>query len=511
MKWELRTVDNLEYEIVTEDDGSRYVEVSFGSTVTGPVIIRSEIDGIPVTRIRYMAFWGNRKLTEVTIPSSVTSIGERAFASCDGLVSVEIPPSVTDIEACAFWDCENLRNVTISSGVKRIGESAFAGCSRLTGVVIPRSVENIGDFAFTKSPKLKKLSIQAGNVKIGERAFYECESLESVAICGGVAEIGDWAFAKCENLNEVVFDEGVRSIGRESFWRCYGLTEVSLPSSVANIGCAAFAECRNLKAYNVVKDNSEYKSEDGLLLSKDGKVLFAVPCRLTRVTIPHGVECIFDSAFSGCDGLTDVTIPPSVKQIGEFAFGRCCRLVNMTIPDNVREIGEYAFCGCHCMKKLTLPDRFKARTDLHDADTLLHGKSEKHVRVTQEIALGDDLEFSVQMNFRIENRMKSVDSRENCSKQVNLCLDVTGKKIEWKIGQDINWCSFDICAGHLIKRSYNRLAAFADKFRTDEINLLIRFLDYILAYFKTDGHLLPDDQVHKIQDEIMQCRKALSI
>ena len=87
-------------------------------------------------------------LTSVTIPSSVTSIGEDAFYYCNGLTSVTIPEGVTSIGRGAFCECYGLTSVTISEGVTGIGGSAFSDCSRLTSVTIPSSVTSIGGNAF---------------------------------------------------------------------------------------------------------------------------------------------------------------------------------------------------------------------------------------------------------------------------------------------------------------------------------------------------------------------------
>ncbi len=87
-----------------------------------------------VTSIGDLAFSRCSGLTSVTIPNSVTSIGNYAFYGCSGLTSVTIPNSVTSIGDKAFWYCSGLSSVTIGSGVKNIYTSAFAKCSELTDV-----------------------------------------------------------------------------------------------------------------------------------------------------------------------------------------------------------------------------------------------------------------------------------------------------------------------------------------------------------------------------------------
>ena len=106
------------------------------------------------------AFYGCSSLTSVTIPNSVTSIGDYAFDGCSGLTSVTIPNSVTAIGNSAFDGCSGLTSVTIPNSVTSIGESAFCGCSGLTSVTIPNSVTSIGKSAFYGCSGLKEVCSQ---------------------------------------------------------------------------------------------------------------------------------------------------------------------------------------------------------------------------------------------------------------------------------------------------------------------------------------------------------------
>ena len=95
----------------------------------------------------------------VTIPDSVTSVGNGAFFGCSGLTSVAIPDSVTSIEMHAFQFCKGLTSVTIPNGVTSIGQDTFANCSGLTSVAIPVSVTSIGEDAFYGCSRLTTLMI----------------------------------------------------------------------------------------------------------------------------------------------------------------------------------------------------------------------------------------------------------------------------------------------------------------------------------------------------------------
>ena len=112
-------------------------------------------------------------MTSVTIGSGVTSIGEWAFAYCDGLTSVTIPNSVTSIGGSAFSYCSGLTSVTIPNSVTIIRYAAFSGCSGLTSVIIPNSVTSIWSEAFRDCPELLDVYCYAEKVPSTDSyAFY---------------------------------------------------------------------------------------------------------------------------------------------------------------------------------------------------------------------------------------------------------------------------------------------------------------------------------------------------
>ena len=249
------------------------------------------------------AFWYCRSLSEIVIPSSVTSIGDSAFSGCYSLSEIVIPSSVTNIGDWAFSGCDSLSEIVIPSSVTSIGDHAFSGCASLSEIVIPSSVTSIGDSAFSWCSSLKYISIPKsviclnGNPFAGwngkleclspnfvyeddvlfnkdksriisfrnrnvksyvipssvtsiDRAFSWCRSLSEIVIPSSVTSIGDWAFYGCDSLLEIVIPSSVTSIGDCAFWDCYSLLEIVIPSSVTSIGDSAFNECKftdNLK------------------------------------------------------------------------------------------------------------------------------------------------------------------------------------------------------------------------------------------------------------------------
>ena len=203
-----------------------------------------------VTSIGDWAFYDCRSLSEIVIPSSVTSIGDWAFSGCDSLSEIVIPSSVTSIGDRAFYGCRSLSEIAIPSSVTSIGDSAFSWCSSLSEIVIPSSVTSIGDSAFSRCDSLSEIVIPSSVTSIGKGAFSWCSSLSEIVIPSSVTSIGDWAFSGCDSLSEIVIPSSVTSIGKGAFSWCSSLSEIVIPSSVTSIGDWAFYRCKfpdNLK------------------------------------------------------------------------------------------------------------------------------------------------------------------------------------------------------------------------------------------------------------------------
>lgn len=164
--------DYLYYDTNGNDTEAIITDCEYSAT---EIVIPSEINGLPVTKIDYGAFYNCTRLTSITIPSSVVNIYGTAFENCSKLTSVTIPDSVTSIGEKTFSYCYALESVTIQGGVKSIGEEAFARCSKLASITIPDSVTNIYRDAFYRCSSLtdvyyggsetewKKIYIDFGN------------------------------------------------------------------------------------------------------------------------------------------------------------------------------------------------------------------------------------------------------------------------------------------------------------------------------------------------------------
>ena len=159
-----------------------------------------------VTSIGDCAFYGCKSLTSVTIPDSVTSIGYRAFEDCSSLTSITIPNSVTSIEDYAFYGCISLTSITMSDNVTIIGEHTFEDCSSLTSITIPNSVTSIGDYAFShcnnlisKQTNYKAFDIIDNNIMCMDYTFKPNEWAEEIT----EIELCKKGYHFCTNLFEI--------------------------------------------------------------------------------------------------------------------------------------------------------------------------------------------------------------------------------------------------------------------------------------------------------------------
>lgn len=147
------------------------------------VTIPSRYKGKPVTMIDHAAFH-NSAVTSVTIPDSVTSIHDSAFAYCSSLTNISIPNSVTYIGSFAFEGCTKLESITLPSSLLTISEFLFYDCSQLTTIHIPDSVSSIRQYAFYNCGKLETIRIPVSVTSIGSYAFDDCPSSMTVTYSG---------------------------------------------------------------------------------------------------------------------------------------------------------------------------------------------------------------------------------------------------------------------------------------------------------------------------------------
>ena len=297
----------------------------------------------------------------MTIPDSVTSIGERAFWGCSGLTNISVGAGNATYSSVngllLSKDGTTLINgvngdVTIPDSVTSIGRSAFSGCSGLTSVTIGNSVAKIIEYnpengayenAFGGCAQLAFFSVDPANAAYKSQNGLLLSRDGKTLVCGvngdvtisdSVTSIGESAFYGCSGLTSVTIPASVTSIGYCAFYGCSGLTSVTIPDSVTSIHGSAFNKCSGITSVTIP---SRWALSSIFPQSYSS---------ITNVTIPSGSTGIANSAFEGCAALTSISIPDSVTSIGNKAFYNCTSLERLAIPEGVKSYGADCFEGC---------------------------------------------------------------------------------------------------------------------------------------------------------------------
>ncbi len=333
---------------------------------SGNVVIPAMIDGKPVTEIGDEAFFV-KSVYSITIPSTVTRIGARAFyVGYDGPTLV-IPPTVTHIGDEAFARCMRLQAVTVPASLKETGVDVFSGCSGLKSVTLEPGLAEIGPGMFNYCWSLPQITIPASVTRIGDRAFAGCRSIADLRLSSGLSEIGDRAFEGCAGLKDIAIPSTVTRIGDQAFFYCRGLGSISIPGSVDSIGDEAFYQCPRLGSVTfgngIRKIGSKAFSQNPITridlpdsLIELGIGTFEDCVKLAKVSLSNALVEIPDRAFYGCKSLHKVVIPASVKRIGVSAF-QITGLNSIELGKSLREIDDYAFADCNGLSRMTFPPK----------------------------------------------------------------------------------------------------------------------------------------------------------
>lgn len=282
-------------------------------------------------------------LTSITLPNSLTSIGESAFRSCTSLTSIILPNSLTSIGESAFEYCWSLTSITLPNSVTSIGEFAFDNCTSLTSITLPDSIISIRQSTFGRCKKLASITLPNSVINIDWRAFEGCSGLTSIVIPNGVTNIGENVFSECISLTSITLPNTVTSIGESAFNGCASLTFIALPDSIISIGRSAFSGCKSLTSITFPDSIKNIESET-----------FSGCIKLESITLPSTIEAIYDGAFQNCFSLRIINFPDNLKSIGDNAFRNCSALGSIELPMELESIGSGAFSSCTRLREITV-------------------------------------------------------------------------------------------------------------------------------------------------------------
>ena len=259
--------------------------------------------------------------TDCIIKDGTITIANNCFYACQ-LTSVSMPDSLKFIGDGAFQHCDNLESITIGDNVLVIGSYAFASCDNLKDVNLPSNLEIIDAGAFYSCINLKSITIPESVIEINDNAFSNCSSLETINFPENLKYIGDSILSNTAWFNYrgkglIVYDDWVYGYKGDMPQNYI----VAIDKNIKGVASCSFVGDSNVSEFNVVSDNENLSSVDGVLFNKDKTVLMQYPKGKygTDYIIPDTVEEIYPYAFYNCY-ISNITIGKNLKKIGYGAF-----------------------------------------------------------------------------------------------------------------------------------------------------------------------------------------------
>ena len=294
-----------------------------------------------VTTIGYSAFYKNANLTKVVMNSPVAVIDEYAF-DASHLTAIDIPSSVTTVKKYAFGSINGtISKVTIRVPDTTVDSTAFSG-DTITDLCFGGYSDNWNSSSWKTALTDKYTNIHywywVSNGKLLEYFGYST----GFAVPSGVTEISSGAFSRSPQMNAITISE-----------------------TVTTIPASTFDALKSLTAINVNANNTTFKSDGGILFTKDGKTILRYPIAKTGTSysIPTTVTTIGNSAFYWVRNLESITIPSSVTKVEAYGFDSCPKIKIITIPSKVTTIGFRGFGYMTGLKYLNIQAKTPTTVD----------------------------------------------------------------------------------------------------------------------------------------------------
>lgn len=274
---------------------------------TDIIINDTALEGIPFTAISEKAFFNDKQLTSLSLPSSVERVDSLAFEGASNLKTITFSDSgkgLKKIDSLAFKDCSSLESIDLSNAeITEIPVRAFENCTSLKSIKLPSTVTKIADNAFAGCSNLEEI-----------KGLEQCK----------ISELSATAFDGCVRLKDINLSNAtIAAIPNQIFSGMRGLISATVPKTVTSIGTEAFYACKNLEMINGLSD-----------------------CDITKIG---------EKAFYNCWSLKEADLSrSSFTVLPASAFKGDTALLSVKMPESLNEIGNEAFYGCSAMKKLDL-------------------------------------------------------------------------------------------------------------------------------------------------------------
>ena len=350
-------------------------------------VIEGATDGTSqLKEIDSHAFLNCKKLASITLPNSVTYLGDDdptskeggVFEGCESLTSFTFPSSYAsrNLPSFTFKNCTNLATIHWNGyNPKRLNKNAFENCDKITWAQIPQSVEELGDNCFYLCDALT--SVDLSKIKKMDTGVFWATPLTSVEWPAAVTEIPAntfWACGKLTTIKGIPGQPGawdnITKIGENAFNQCTALTTIKLPAELKTIDAQAFRSCDHLATVDygtkveTIGDGAFWytRALKKFFFKGSVKTLGADAFRESGLTCVHlkGDMTIGKEAFMDCKSLKYVEFPATslttqpLTYVAESMFAGCTSLPFITLPSTVTEIKDNAFKGCSSLKYVNI-------------------------------------------------------------------------------------------------------------------------------------------------------------
>lgn len=337
-------------------------------------LVSVNMEDTSIRQISSNAFDGCTSLKVVTLPKSLTSIGDYAFRDCSSLSSLNFGNMLSAVGQQAFTGCHSVAQVTVTS--RDVPDKFFADTTIDSDYTLTLSdeVQTLGTRAFDGCENIVSLSIGKRLISIGESAFRGCSRLTGITLPETVRALGEKAFADCGSLKQVSLNDGLERIDRNAFMNCGSLTEMVIPASVSVYQYYPSGELNIFAGTPLTKLTIGKDDPDGgvgISVLETG-MLAELDDTLEELTLRDGVEIIKESAFSHwyydyCfEKLKKIILPSGLLSIERGAFAGLSALesaqpaqyagaLGLRLPEGLQTIGESAFSGCIALTEVIIP------------------------------------------------------------------------------------------------------------------------------------------------------------
>lgn len=310
---------------------------------TDIIINDTALEGIPFTAISEKAFFNDKQLTSLSLPSSVERVDSSAFEGASNLKTITFSDGgkgLKKIDSLAFKDCSSLESIDLSNAeITEIPARAFENCTSLKSVKLPPTVTKIANNAFSGCSKLEEIKglEQCKISELSATAFDGCVRLKDINLSNAtIAAIPDQIFSGMRGLISATVPKTVTSIGTEAFYACKNLEMINGLSDcdITKIGEKAFYNCWSLKEADL----------SGSSLTVLPASAFKGDTALLSVKMPESLNEIGNEAFYGCSAVKKLDLNNTrLTTIGDSALSDMTSLMYINLPDTVNSVGAKAF------------------------------------------------------------------------------------------------------------------------------------------------------------------------